>query len=329
MKNTSNIYEDFILEQQGLLKDINAKYLKVTDAIMHLCSLMGSPIIKWYSSKVLLKRVIDIANSLPNNAGVLYTTTDIATIKSLNEVKASSTLIQSYVTALMCLIKERDKLYNTKVSVELFASIPRLIFMYILKSYNKSNQSELLKGHTINLGFSTGFISIIKKKRNIKIEGDTIKGVNWGDSLKELMILAKEQEVQGLHTLYTDYVNKDITRNELILKMKPFTYKKYCDSKLPKWVVNRTNDYMPFLHWSKGTAKNMYGYSLTPCNYIHTDRDTTQNLGRSQDEVVKNAKSIDDIIDNEYIGLRDKLMMLCRYDSNYINTFDNGIQNSQ
>lgn len=329
MKTVNDMYNEYIDTQRTKLKEYKDKEVINTSGIAYLFSLLGSLKDILRSSKVTYAGLSNIYNNKDINLVIggnttiakYYSEDDITTIKSLNEVRASSAILQQYVRALISLARERNRLKDIVSMLEIYSSVTFNIFKHSIEEYNLFAQELILKGESVEIASKVGHIYIEYIDRQYVKNGKEVrKVVDWGNSLKVLFDIAQTQEHDGLHKLYSKRANKEISKREFIDAMKPYVYSEATPS-LPKWLVYVTDDGACWIRWKKFKAlfTNRSEYSFVPTNYIH-------NETRSQIDFAKNAKSIDDIIKSRLLGFRDKLNILLKYDISYTNTFKHDLQ---
>jgi hypothetical protein len=307
----------FVQEQNLLLSQYNEKLLVQDKAIAHLYSLLGNLALSYISSSVSHTGITNIVNHIPiKDTRYYYDEYEIKTVKSINTNVASSEIIQSYIRALILAVQSKHKYTKLIALTTVYTNIPEKIYASIIEDYNKVVQKTILKGEPITFGFGTG-VFYVQVKLRIKEYKDTStrQVVDWYESLKVLKEIAKRQEDANLHTLYTQYTTKTINKYEFIDNMKQHTYSTEHPDK-EQWLIFRVDDKAAWIVWNKHLANITHAgiYSFTPTNYINTEH-------RSQIEFANTAKSIDEILDSNEIGFRDKLNILLRYDNSYLNTY--------
>jgi len=204
-----------------------------------------------------------------------------------------------------------EKYERLNISSATISYLFKIYFWYISIGLLRS-RSKIQLPYNVNIRVYGKNPNNARKKYN-----NNSVSVDWGESLKVLINIAKEIKPD----LYNAYINKNIKKKDFIQSMKPYVYNKELNPNGKKWIVKRDKDFnLWIVIWSRfSNLKNIRNYSIIPTNFIATK-------DRSQIQFANNVKSIDDIITSRELGFRDKLRVLERYDINYcLNTFDNDL----
>lgn len=147
--------------------------------------------------------------------------------------------------------------------------------------------------------------------------------VNWGETNRNLKDIAKRLD----YKLYENYTEHRITKQEFYDGMKPYIYSadnpngikylKYLDKDVNHWLIANT---------FYATISGIREYGITPTNFV-------ENRTRSQIDFARDAKDIDEIVDSNHLGFRDKIRVLERFDMdfcrrNYLNNIEDDLQAS-
>jgi len=157
-------------------------------------------------------------------------------------------------------------------------------------------------------------LKIIGKRRDIQFKkyGVRKSKVDWNESIKTLIAISKD--IAPL--IHTAYINKNITRKEFMGQMKPYTYNKDDRPNAPKWIVQDTNeiDFWLTTNTKYSSLNNSQKYVVVPNNGVAIKMGTDLGIERKQSEFMKLVKDKQEIITTNYLGFRDKLAMLAKYD---------------
>ena len=188
---------------------------------------------------------------------------------------------------------------------------------HIHKTYFKLASYNMLKGNELYL-FGDISANVRGKSRlvNQKKYNRNIAKVDWKASILTLIAISKDLNLD----FGTKYINKELSKKDLISSMKPHVYSKSSPNK-PKWLVydNKNFDFWLDLFKTRCKLENSSDYNIVPTNYI-------MNETKSQIDFTNNCKSVDDIIYSDLLGMRDKIKALERFDVNYcFRTFKHNI----
>jgi len=180
----------------------------------------------------------------------------------------------------------------------------------------------LTTGKTFSLPHNLQLKILGKHRSNqTKLYNKVTTVIDWKASIDTLLAIAKDIQP----SIYNAYTNKELLRKEFMLNMKPFVYDKIDRPDAPKWVVHSDKDlnFWLILKHKYSTLKDVNSYSITPSNYISPRVVRELGIPRKQSEYMKLVKDVKEIIHTEYLGLRDKIAMLDKYDNKFcINTYD-------
>ena len=183
----------------------------------------------------------------------------------------------------------------------------------ILDSYYGHISNWILQGYMFYIGTHLGRIYIKERHKSFVNEfGETRGIVDHAASIVLLESIAKKQEKEGLHSLYTDYkVNKYYTPQQFIHLMKPYTYSPDSPD-LPKWVIYHTDDWIPYFIWSNRdyTMTELNAYTFKPTSFINTEV-------RNKSDFLEKVETVDDIINCDLLGAKDKMFLIKRLNDSY------------
>lgn len=214
------------------------------------------------------------------------------------------------------ILRYKKEVNNYKFIIEA-KNIPYHIFKYIIQKNNEINVQGVLKGRRWHIGKSCGYIQIMRTKRKyITADGTETKTIDWGQSYAILKDIARRQEEEGLHNLYSKLTQKEIEFTVFSTLMKKYTYNKE-NTHLPKYLVYKVNDVYNWWYWKNRNLfiKNMKMYRFEPTSYINTDT-------RLIEDVLNKVNNIEDVIHNNLLGNLEKTSVLCSFDPNYSLKFD-------
>lgn len=246
---------------------------------------------------------------------VKFTSNKYAKFKSMCNARLSKELAMNCIT-IMDYTKHDLELLNKLRSVTA-ALIPFNVYKKILDAYYNHISNAILRGYVFNVGPHIGSIYIQEVyKKMVNSLGEVRPLVDHAASAELLDTIAKSQEEEGIHTLYTDYkIRHYYTRNQFIHLMKPYTYS-HTNKHLPKWIVYHTDDWIPYFRWGNrdNTMSALNLYTFKPTGFINTPK-------RRTNELLKDVTCVEDIIQFKEIGAKDKMFLIRRFDNNYyINT---------
>jgi hypothetical protein len=214
--------------------------------------------------------------------------------------------------AIMAYTK-RDKECMLSIQKILIYKIPAAAYKLILDTYYTHIANWVLQGYIFYIGKHLGKIYIEETHKNFINEFGNLRGlVDRGTSFVILEELAKSQEDQGMHTLYSDYkVNKYYTRMQFIHLMKSYTYSPDKPD-LPKWIVYHTDEWIPYFRWGNrdNSVLQLKDYTFKPTSYINTPL-------RNKSDILEAATSIDDILNCNELGAKDKMFLIKKFDNNF------------
>lgn len=313
MKSLQPLHSKYIKDSINKLNEYTAQVNEQTDAVHHLFLLLGAFDVTWKFSTVTLDGIKQIIDGVPIE-GIKYYYTDDEIDNVISTCKLDSFLLRSYIKSIILHVRKIKTLTKLINYYKVCSEIPYSIFKETIQDINLDNQKYVLKGGILHLGFGVGNIYIREKKRYID-SNDTKynqKVINWNDSLKTLVIIAKEQEERNEHNLYTQYTSNLINKVEFIKLMKPYTYNKIDCPDKPKWLIYHINDYNYWITWEKipfGLANLSY-YSFVP-NRIYAE------VADKRMDYIKSCKSTEDILNEKSYGFQDKVNMLIKFDTTY------------
>ena len=310
--NIRDSYEFYIKRVTASIDNINADLAlimnermgltKVLRAIADKCSL------DWWFYNKYLSRDEQVRPSLEEIKKVYDTTAIIkfADISFNFDYKAvSMDLIKSYLKGIMVLyLKEYD--LETKLNEAESKKIPYYLYYYIIEQYYESVAISLLRGkyyHVKNIGM----IKVVIKRTSFDR-----KKVNWGASLALLKEFASKEHPE----IYREFMNRDISKSEFIDALSPYFYDEGNNPTGFKWLVHITNDFSPWLSYSKANCNidKKYLFGIVPTNYCNTKE-------RSQSAFVKACRKEEDILYCDKLGFRDKLNALITFNPSYKDNF--------
>lgn len=223
-------------------------------------------------------------------------------------------LVRDYIKYFLEVVEQIIQLdlqipiYEERVKIDI------RLFREILSTINLEASKYILEyGYSFSLGKDIGALSIIKKKRQFakphREEEYFANKVNWGESLKELEHIAYTQ-CDDSRKLLADYKNQYINKYEFIKAMKVHSYDRIVNPGGRKWIIYYVDDATYWWHWSKSHCfiPNKTAYSFVPTNYVKA----TNGL-RSQLEYTKTVTKVEDILNTDKLGMRDKLFAIIRF----------------
>lgn len=209
-----------------------------------------------------------------------FTKLDISKITLINENEIKLSVLKTYFISFIQQVS-REKVLQLEVSKLELEKVPLEIYKHIVESFNTDMSKYILNGGTFNLGYGLGNLHIEKKER----KKEQKPAINWGESNKVKKELLDAGEKLYDHLLFP-------------------TGK--------RWLIRFSDDASYWWRWGcKGRyIKNIQYFSFVPTNFINTKE-------RSQNLIADTSKSINDILDNEKLGNRDKLNVLLRFDPSH------------
>jgi hypothetical protein len=167
------------------------------------------------------------------------------------------------------------------------------------------------------------FLQILGKNKDVQLKkhNKISTTVDWKQSIDTLLAIAKDIQP----TIYNDYITKKIVRKDFMYNMKPFLYHKEDRPNAPKWIVHsdKNLNFWLIVKTKYSQLINSNKYSIVPSNYISPRVVRELGIERKQSEYMKLVTSVNEIIESEYLGLRDKIAMLDKYDNKFcINTYN-------
>lgn len=222
-----------------------------------------------------------------------------------NDKVLSMSQIKTYIGQILHLYI-RAKELEDEIHIANCNKIPYYLYYFIIEQYYWSVAVSLLMGGYYHIK-NIGMIKVVVKKTNFKK-----KKVNWGESLALLKEFAKDNHPD----IYKEYKDNIISKVEFIDKMKPYVYNERTNPRGFKWLVRITNEFSPWLSYSKANCNinSKYRFSVTPTNFCNTK-------DRSQSAFVKASRKVEDIIYSKKLGFRDKINALLAFDPNYKDNF--------
>ena len=259
-----------------------------------------------------------------NEINILIDYDNIKSITKIGKVLKSMTCITkedmhfkyllSKINSLIA--NHRNYCNEYKINLEI-KNIPFNIFKYIIDKNNEINQYNVLRGKKWYLGLNLGYIQIMRTKRKFHSEDkDNIISINWGQSVILLKEIAKLQEDNGLHNLYSKLINKEIEYPTFAKCMKQYTYS-IEHPELPKYMVYNTSDSYNWWYWryKNKYVKNISAYKFRPTSYINTKE-------RVYESILSTVTDTKEIINHKYLGNMDKVLLCCSINPNYSLNFD-------
>lgn len=219
-------------------------------------------------------------------------------------------------------------LYNTwneflavrdKLTLYRKLNFKRKTYKDILYEYHKRLAINIIKGEVYNLGNHLGKIEVVKKKRNYRDKYNN-KIVNWKESLDELIRLAGTKKESD--AILKRYEAKEINRKQFIEQMKPFVYSPDTPD-LPKWHIYYVDHYYPMFVWhhNNTAVANAQMYSFYPTNHIQIKNEE----GKFSQISVSETMTIEEILETDGLGNRDKMNCIFRKDKFYFKEYGHAI----
>ena len=187
---------------------------------------------------------------------------------------------------------------------------------YIIRRYFFQVQQSLLLGESYTFSGIKATIMIYgKHKLKSKYNFAQYRKVeDWGASMKFLIEQSKTLDENA----YNLYKAKLIRKKDFLKLLRPHLYS-YDNPNGLKWIIYSEKDFDLWLILKTKISKfkPIKIYSITPTNYIN-------NETRSQLDFSSKVKEINEIIESEILGFRDKIRALERFDMEYcLTTFKN------
>ena len=222
-----------------------------------------------------------------------------------------------YVIDESNVILEIEKYENLILNDRVISTLFNNYFFEVSKELLKPNHISYTLPYNIH-------IKVISKDKNDarKKYNRTYDTVEWGESYKTLLAIAKEIDID----VYNKYKNKEIGRKELKELLSKYLYNKDTNPTGKKWLVKSDKDNNLWLvvhsklsNLNTNSTYNILNYGIVPTNFI-------VNETRSQVDFTNSVSNVTEIIDSKLLGFRDKIRALERFDFNYcLNTFDNDL----
>jgi len=273
----------------SLSNNINALRIKVLDysSDLYITELIHI-ILKQDASKMQIPESI-LKDIDKNNAN-----------KSYDFVKIKSSLVVTYVLEVVNLYKQLQVAKERLEYYTQFENIDEDSIKFVLKCYFNNVQKSILAGENYGRLIPQFTIKIVRKptiKKNKPNLG--IKKVDWGASLKYL----KEKAAELDPSLLKKYEAKLISRDSFINSMSKYNIKWhiYLDKEYSYWVD---------LHHRYCNNPNSHLYNIVPTNLV-------RNSTRSQIDFTNQNGTVEQIIETDELGLRDKILALERVDEYY------------
>jgi hypothetical protein len=205
-------------------------------------------------------------------------------------------------------LKCKKKLKDTESAL-----ITSSAYKKILDAYYNYISNWILQGYVFYIGPNLGKIYIKERHKNFINElGETRGIVDYAASYALLESIAKKQEAEGKHQLYTEY--KELHKyniRQFTHAMKSHTYSP-SNPDLPKWIIYHTDDWVPYFIWGNKdkSMTELSKYTFKPTSFINTKL-------RNKELFISNVENIDDIINCNELGVKDKMFLIKRFDSSY------------
>jgi hypothetical protein len=219
-------------------------------------------------------------------------------IKDLKRIENITPEISLLIRAKVSIVARRkENSYLRTLLVE------KTFFNKVLRLFNTAVSIEALKGREGYLG-TVGSVKILRKK----VQATKI---DQHESYKELGRLSETLAPD----IYEQYRNGKLTNPQLVKAMKPYTYSKE-NPKLPKWVIFRDLEFVPYwiISFNRFVANTKY-YKLKPTTF-------NNNKSRKPVEFVNNCRYPEEILETKVLGNIQKLFGLLRFDSNWEYKFE-------
>jgi len=189
--------------------------------------------------------------------------------------------VKFYLIKKYTLLKRISKAQEIQNSLS-GLNIPYNLFQVIISRYNEAMVSLILKGSIYPMGNHLGNMLITRKERVTYIDpsrGTVTRNINWHESKK-----------------YREY----------LISQGIIPYDKETAPDGEKWFVYHNEPYTFWFTWHPSPyMANKRIAKFTPTNFINTET-------RSHEELVASTYSVDEIINNPYLGNRDKLQVIVK-----------------
>lgn len=303
---TDKVYDSYRIE----LKEVNATINNERDTVL----LFRDKLLK-HSEQLYITSFIKAIAKLDSN---LTLDEDLirTTLKTTNQYGSdltfkSNPLYKNY-TIIIC-NAYLNYLEQVKRKTELLKLIKftKPFITFLLRAYLFSVQLYILRGNMYYFSKINYYLyifgkSVIKKNKPII---NNIKNVDWGASLRYLKDRAKEVDIE----LYNQYNSKFISKRQFIDSMAKYKiqWHIYQEKMFNHWIMLRKR---------YSTTENSSLYKLIPNNGV-------QNKTRSQIDFTNSISTVDEILETNLLGFRDKLRALERFDMDYCLThYNNDLQ---
>ena len=225
----------------------------------------------------------------------------------------------------------REALLETRYELYSSIALSERTLKYLFNTMLKFGARYIFEtGERLSLPHNI-LLRIKGKRRKIKERMDKFKSkfymkkkIDWNESMKTLIAIGEELAPE----LTSRYNERRINKREFIQEMKPYVYNKDTNPDGKRWLVddNKEHDFWLVIDDTFCNLDGMKDYKIEPSNYISPKVVNDLGIPRKQSEFMKTVTCVHDIIDTEYLGMRDKIMMLEKYDLDYcLKTFNNDI----
>jgi len=273
-------YKEYIFIIDTKIKDNLFKIESIITKKIYLYKVISTLIEYIINGKTVWDKITKLYNDKSLQIPKYFTKIDISKVNVYNENNIKLSVLRNYLISFIQQVN-REKVLQSEVSKLELEKVPLEIYKNIIESFNTDMSKYILNGGVFNLGYGLGNLHIAKKERTKEQK----PAINWGESNK-----VKKELLNAGETLYDHLL---------------FPTGK-------KWLIKFSNDFSYWWRWSnKGQyIKNIKYFSFVPTNFINTKE-------RSQNLIADTVKSIDEILNNDKLGNRDKLNILLRFDSSH------------
>lgn len=294
MTTTKKVYNRYI-------SNINYKLKKYEDELIIKEDKIGKILKLSALQDIKLRPIINMISNME-----ITSVNDIIIHKDVKD----KDLVLAYLKTLLRLTAEVKDLNNSADILRklLFSSdTVRKCMLYI----NNNISKDIIRGTTFYFP-RVGKIEVGRKKNYFGKKYNNRKP-DWHKSLLRLEEIAKSAN-RKTKDIYERYSGGIINKQQFIKDMKPYVYSPETPD-LPQYLMWVVDDYSVWWIWHKVDCNivNYKLYSFIPTNHIHIINDD----GKRSQISVSETMTIDEIINTDSLGNRDKINCIFRKDKTY------------
>ena len=243
-----------------------------------------------------------VNNKINNIIPIRYRLDSIEDKAIIEVIIAAYLNFYKYVLKYHTLCERIDKYSNLKLS--------QFVIRKYLKHYYKNAAQLILREREAKFYIGANIYIYVygKSGKGVKKYGlKARKKIDWGSTNRNLKEIAKRDYPE----IYAKLEAQDYGVRDLYSLLKPYFYSKdnpngikplvYLDKEVTHWLIIN-NKY--------SNIEGVRDYGIVPTNHIDTK-------DRSQINFAKEAKDVDEIINSDLLGFRDKLRVLERFDMDF------------